>query len=217
MGLGRVVKRLLAGVGIDVQRGPSAVMIRRVGRHVVPTAQWRDAQGLKLNLGCGGKPYAGYVNVDVQATPAVDLVSEITALPMLPDGCAQEILLEAVFEHLYRYERPDALAEWRRLLAPGGTLTVRWIPDWDVICDLYQRRVPGLVGDVFDLEHVYRYSHGLPTPFNAPHQLHKDLFTKDSVRAEFEAAGFVVERLDNTCFADEPYALNIDVVARRPA
>jgi len=213
----RWAKGLLRACGIEVQRGPSALMIRRVGRRAAPTTQWRDAQGLRLNLGCGGKPYAGYVNVDVQATPAVDLVSEITSLPMLPDGCAQEILLEAVFEHLYRYERPDALAEWRRLLAPGGTLTVRWIPDFDVICDLYRRGAAGLVGPVFDLEHVYRYSHGLPTPFNAPHQLHKDIFTKDSVRAEFEAAGFVVEDLSSTCFADEPYALNIDVTARRPA
>ncbi|NUQ00210.1 MAG: hypothetical protein HUU35_10190 [Armatimonadetes bacterium] len=64
-------------------------------------------------------------------------------------------------------------------------------------------------------EHVYRYTHGLPTRFNAPHQLHKDLFTKDSLRAELEAAGYEVVSLENTCYEQEPHALNLNVVARR--
>ncbi|NUP98336.1 MAG: methyltransferase, partial [Armatimonadetes bacterium] len=66
--------------------------------------------------------------MDIAAAPGVDLVSSVTELPLLPDGCAAEIRMDAVYEHLYRWERPEALAEWSRLLQPGGLLRINWLP-----------------------------------------------------------------------------------------
>lgn len=214
--LTRWLRRRLAAVGVEVTRGPRQVLIRWRRGRPKPAPEWAAAQGLRLNLGCGEKPYPGYLNIDAVALPGVDLVATADRLPMLPDGCACEIRLEAVFEHLYRWERPDALAEWHRLLSPGGRLRIDWIPDFEAIARLYLARAPGLLGPVFDLEHVYRYTHGLPTPFNAPHQLHKDVFTEESVRAELDAAGFVVDSIDRACFEDEVHAINLNVRATRP-
>jgi predicted SAM-dependent methyltransferase len=211
----RILKRALMLVGVEASVGPSAILVRRIGLRRMPAMELASASDLKLNLGAGGKPVAGWVNVDIQARPGIDLVSEATHLPMLPDGCARAIQLDAVYEHLYRWERPEALAEWRRLLQPGGTLTIRWIPDFDVILDLYRTSSPGITGPTFDLECVYRYTHGEPTRFNAPFQLHKDVFTKESVRSEIEAAGFGIVSLTNERFEDEAYALNVAVHAIR--
>lgn len=216
-GFTRWLKDRFLACGIDVTRGPHAVLIRRVGRHVVPTAEWADAKGLQLNLGSGGKPREGFINVDIAASPLVDLVASVIELPMLPDGCAKLIRMEAVYEHLYRWERPEALAEWFRLLAPGGQLEIDWIPDFDVILKLYLEQAEGLLGPTFDLEHVYRFTHGVPTPFNTPHQLHKDLFTKDSVTAELISAGFELVSLENVPFEAEIHAVNFNLVARKPA
>ncbi len=213
--VGRVAKAVLRRFGIEVTRGEHAVLFRRAPRPR-PQAEWRGRDGLRLNLGCGEKPLAGYLNVDIVPAPGVDLVGTVCALPMLPDGCAVEVRMDAVFEHLYRWERPAALAEWRRLLAPEGRLCINWLPDFDLVIAKYLAQAPGLVGPVFDREHVYRFTHGLPTPLNSPHQLHKDIFTRDSVQAELEAAGFAIESLRQDCFEDEPYPVGMNVVALKP-
>lgn len=213
--VGRCAKVVLRRVGIEVTRGDNAVLFRKMPKPR-PQSEWVQKTGLRLNLGCGEKPLEGYVNVDIVPAPGVDLVGTVCSLPMLPDGCAVEVRMDAVFEHLYRWERPAALAEWRRLLAPGGQLCINWIPDFELVVAKWQEQAPGLVGPVFDLEHVYRFTHGLPTPLNSPHQLHKDIFTMDSVRAELEAAGLEVEAVRQDCFEDEPYPVGMNVVAVKP-
>ncbi|MFM8558406.1 MAG: hypothetical protein ACKOC6_02165, partial [bacterium] len=37
----------------------------------------------------------------------------------------------------------------------------------------------GLLGPVFDLDEVYRFTHGDPVAWNAPEQLHKDVFSAE--------------------------------------
>jgi predicted SAM-dependent methyltransferase len=76
---------------------------------------------LRINLGCGRKRTAGYTNVDLQGTP--DIQADVRAVP-LPDGCAVEVMALHVIEHFYLWEIPELLAEWRRLLKPGGLLVL---------------------------------------------------------------------------------------------
>jgi SAM-dependent methyltransferase len=77
---------------------------------------------LKLNIGCGSKPRAGWTNVDKYPSGHEDMVGDICAGLDLPDGCAQEILLDNVIEHLESI--PDAMRELFRLLAAGGRLEI---------------------------------------------------------------------------------------------
>lgn len=81
-----------------------------------------SSAGIKLNIGCGNKPRPGWTNVDKYPSGHEELVGDICAGLDLPDGCAEEVLLDNVIEHLDSI--PDAMAELYRLLAPGGRLTI---------------------------------------------------------------------------------------------
>ena len=77
---------------------------------------------MKLNIGCGEKPRPGWTNVDNYPSGHEDMVGDICSGLDLPDGCAGEILLDNVIEHLHSI--PDAMAELFRLLAEGGRLKI---------------------------------------------------------------------------------------------
>jgi SAM-dependent methyltransferase len=81
----------------------------------------RNPEDLKLHLGCGWKHFDGYVNVDLWITDATDLISNITKLPW-PDNSVAVIESYHVIEHISHKKFEDTLAEWRRVLKPGGKL-----------------------------------------------------------------------------------------------
>jgi putative transposase len=64
-------------------------------------------------------------------------------------------------------------------------------PDFANISRFYQERRPGIVGPVFDLFNVFRYTHGDPESVGGYlAQLHKSLFDYDEVVRLLTAAGF---------------------------
>jgi SAM-dependent methyltransferase len=83
--------------------------------------------GLRLNLGCGRSPLAGWVNVDSVALPGVDLVVDLDdvrarALPF-PDASVDSFALSHVLEHI-RNTLP-LMEELHRVARPGATAVVR--------------------------------------------------------------------------------------------
>jgi SAM-dependent methyltransferase len=86
-----------------------------------------QATGLRLNIGCGNRRLAGWVGIDIETRPGADIVAPADQIP-LPDGCAREILSIHLLEHVYEWDVPAVLAEWARLLAPGGRLVME-MPD----------------------------------------------------------------------------------------
>lgn len=82
---------------------------------------------MKLNIGCGNRRLGGYTGVDAVARPGADIVAPAHAIP-LEDGVAEEVLAVHLVEHVFAWEVPALLAEWYRLLAPGGRLVLE-MPD----------------------------------------------------------------------------------------
>lgn len=82
----------------------------------------------RLNLGCGFDKRPGYLNVDFQDFHDPDLVADVRDLGMLDSGKYVEIVAQDVLEHLERADVAPTLAEWARLLSPGGILVLR-VPD----------------------------------------------------------------------------------------
>jgi predicted SAM-dependent methyltransferase len=89
--------------------------------------------GLRLNLGSGTTPIPGFVNVDaLQDAPGVDVVADIGERLPFDDGAADLVYASHLLEHFGHHEVPGLLAEWRRVLRPGGTLLLA-VPDLEVV------------------------------------------------------------------------------------
>jgi len=83
----------------------------------------------KLNLGAGGMPLDGYVNVDIK--------NGSEAYPLnCPDNSVQEIRASHLLEHFPRNEVQNVLKDWVRALVPGGVLKIA-VPDFDYIVAAY--------------------------------------------------------------------------------
>lgn len=92
--------------------------------------------GLKLHLGCGTKRLPGFVHVDVRPDVNPDVVADITDLREFSDNSAELIYFCHGFEHVRPQQIDSTLAEWKRVLKPGGILRLS-MPDFEVLARLY--------------------------------------------------------------------------------
>ena len=92
---------------------------------------------MKLHLGCGKRHIPGFVHVDLADFPHVDYRHDVRTLPMFEDESAELIYACHVLEYFDREEVEDVLAEWRRVLKPGGILRLA-VPDFPVLARIYQ-------------------------------------------------------------------------------
>lgn len=81
------------------------------------------------NVGCGPRGSAAIpaffsdwqeLRVDVDPLVAPDILGALTDLSALPDGSVDALYAAHSLEHLYAHEVPRALAEFWRVLNPGG-------------------------------------------------------------------------------------------------
>lgn len=146
---------------------------------------------MKLNVGCGERRLPGYTGVDAVARGAADIISPADKIP-LEDECADEILAVHVVEHVHIWEVPALLAEWYRLLKPGGLLVLE-MPDLIKTCRnvLDGRIVGGKHPDQLTMWSLY----GDPRTKD-PYMSHKWCHTFKTLAPTVIEAGFikVVER-----------------------
>lgn len=141
-----------------------------------------DFPGVKLNLGCGKIRWDGWINVDLESG---DLQCDIRDL-CLPSDYADQAIAVHVLEHFYQWEALDVLAEWKRVLKPGGKLILE-LPCMDKVLNyIYQcmqnkiEISPSMGWFVFWGDPKYQ----------DPLMVHKWGYTKDMLRKTLEAAGF---------------------------
>lgn len=140
----------------------------------------------RLNLGCGFDKREGYLNVDLQDFHDPDLVADIRRLDMLDTGRYEEIIAQDILEHLERDDVPPTLAEWGRLLAPGGRLILR-VPDLIGLAKVMARKPT-----VQEHEILIRNLYGTQAYTGDYHQ---SGFTELTLRAQLHDAGFLVREL----------------------
>ena len=91
----------------------------------MPTKKKKKTDLLKLNLGAGETPLKGYENLD-----------RMTGQEIYPlaydDGVADEIRASHVLEHFSHRDTAAVLADWIRVLKPGGVLKIA-VPDFEKI------------------------------------------------------------------------------------
>lgn len=90
----------------------------------------------KVHLGCGVKHLEGWFHVDALDLPHVDHVGRVEDLSFIPDDSVALIYACHVLEHFGRNTYKAALAEWHRVLRPGGVLRLA-VPDFGAAARLY--------------------------------------------------------------------------------
>lgn len=150
---------------------------------------------MRLNVGCGARRIPGYTGVDAVERSAADIVARADAIP-LPDGSVEEILAVHVWEHFYRWECDVVIAEWKRLLKPGGTLVLE-LPDLIKCC---RNVINGLVRGGKDPDQLTLWGlYGDPRQGD-PFMAHRWAWSPASLRAFLKAAGFTDIQDEETRF-----------------
>lgn len=92
--------------------------------------------GRRLHIG-GQVKVDGWEILDANPGPLVDHVANARDLRRFGDGTFDHIYASHVVEHFdYKDELVTTLAEWRRILVPGGALSVS-VPDLDSLARLF--------------------------------------------------------------------------------
>ena len=139
---------------------------------------------LKLNIGCGTVRMRGYVGVDKFKTSAAQVVAPAHDLPYKPNT-VDVIFTSHMIEHLVPSELDAVLKEWKRVLRPGGTLTVR-CPNFELYVREYldasedeRHENPWLLRNIFGWR-------------NKPGQFHYDGWSVGRFHRVMPAYGFTV-------------------------
>ena len=94
---------------------------------------------IKLNLRCGDKILADYINVDVaqeRSGKQPDVICDVRNLNKFSNDYADEILAVHVIEHFWRWEVVSILKEWVRVLKPNGKLILE-CPNLKSACEQF--------------------------------------------------------------------------------
>lgn len=156
------MKELLRPIRDRYRRLPLLAHPIVTGRHIRAGLVLRSHQGLKLHLGCGMRRQDGYINIDLNASPATDYVGSITRLPCKPQS-VERIEAYHVIEHLPHPEVPAALANWRQALADGGVLVLE-CPNFDEAVREYLDGNSDRIYNIFGLQrfrgdaHLFGYN-----------------------------------------------------------
>lgn len=93
---------------------------------------------IKLDLGGGSKPAQGYVNVDIQYYPEVDLLLDITKLQEhFPPRSVDAIMCRDTLQCFKHSEIRGILRDWHRLLKPRSRIVLQCY-DIKKIVDAFQ-------------------------------------------------------------------------------
>ena len=145
---------------------------------------------LLLHLGCGDVHLAGWVNIDADPGVNPDVVCDVRQLPY-EDGAADAVLAMHLLEH-FAHDEP-VLAEWARVLRPGGRIVVS-VPDLFAVYLVRNR--PGFGwgperANPIDVAYINAVAFGgrcLGPPWDRDGMEHRQIFIFDMLRermAEF--------------------------------
>ena len=91
----------------------------------------------KLEIGSGENPQKGYLHLDCRlGLPQLDVAGDILRFLPFREGSIAEILSHSSIEHISWRKVGDTLADWFRVLTPGGRAII-YTPDFNYLCRMY--------------------------------------------------------------------------------
>jgi predicted SAM-dependent methyltransferase len=180
---------------------------------------------IRLNIGCGGRPLPGYINVDMDSLedlkkryptqefpPETEIFNyDIFNLPF-SDNSVDEIRADSLVEHLSFSEESKFFHEVQRVLKPGGIFqfatpdfedAVRlWLNAKDDWKEFYRNDPEAIQRNHWFGQYSYstdnRWGYLMAMIFgsqNGPGQYHKNCYTVPKIRAILHHLGFVELRI----------------------
>ena len=179
-----------------------------------------ENKDIKLNLGCGGRPLPGYINVDLDTLeelkaryPGAEFPEDIEIYKYdifnLPfsDNSISEIKADSLLEHLSFLEERKIFNEVKRVLRPGGIFEFS-VPDFEETVKLWINAIDDWQDfyrndpEAIEKQHWFgQYSYttdnrwGYLTasifgPQNSEGQFHKNCYTVPKIKAIISMIGF---------------------------
>ncbi len=90
---------------------------------------------MKIYLGSRNYKPEGFLTVDIDPAHGPDIVADVSDLRQLGSGTVAEICASHILEHLPWPTAFKALAEWARVLSPGGRLRIA-VPDLGMLAGM---------------------------------------------------------------------------------
>ena len=153
----------------------------------------------KINFGCGYDKRDGYLNVDVDAACAPDLLIVDDDYSVIPADAFDEILAHDVLEHIPRAQTASVLFDWARYLTVGGRLIVQT----SSITGVAER-----LNALPDFASQHGWTICLFGNQAHPGDFHLTGFTENTLRVHLLAAGFEVGEFH----LDQGWLLGVDAV-----
>lgn len=144
--------------------------------------------GIHLNLGCGNKLWEGFVNIDFPDNYSgrkPDIEADLREIP-LPDDHADSAYAIHVLEHFYRWDTEKVLAEWKRVLKPGGQLVIE-VPCLDNVIWFFNQAIEN--GKPVNWQATMWRLYGDPG-YEDPNMVHKWCFSVSELTQLMNACGF---------------------------
>lgn len=168
-----------------------------------------------LNVGCGYPARQGLhpafqgpewreLRLDIDPAVSPDVVCSMTDMRPIESGRIDAIWSSHNLEHLRRHEVPLALAEFIRVLRPGGQLLLT-LPDLQKIAELVagdgleDEAYSSPAGPITPLDMIYGHTPSLAR--GNQHMAHKTGFTARTLGNLLVAAGFAGVTLQREGFA----------------
>lgn len=157
---------------------------------------------LMLNLGCGEDVRPEMVNIDLYSDHPLVVGMDVRRLD-LPDACADLVLASDILEHFSHREVDAVLAEWARVLKPGGEIVVR--------CPSLRLQVQAYLRGDWDADVASYMIFGGQTN---PGDYHTVAFDQTSIRAHLARAGFEVTEIEEQDIPQSGGYINLNMVVR---
>lgn len=154
--------------------------------------------GHVLHVGCGTMRLPDWLHgepetrLDVDVTCKPDIVANM--LDMGNIGGFDILYCSHALEHLYPHQVPVALAEFRRVLKPGGLCMVI-VPDLEYVRPTEEVLYESMAGPITGLDMIYGFRKELETK---PYMAHHTGFVPETLNRVLMQAGFRDVRVQNS-------------------
>ncbi len=157
---------------------------------------------MRLNLGCGKRYKEGFINIDAFDATVADTLMSVEDLAF-PSNTIDAIEACHLIEHLGYLHTISALAEWFRVLKPGGTLLIE-TPDFESSMKQY------LHGGHDTKKELLTWIYGV----ESPGMEHRLCFPKVLLKNLLKKSGFI--EILTSCFTTEKYHPVLRISSKKP-